>query len=74
MKAEPDSSDVETSDWVLKISRIKMLKGLAIKVYNKLQELSDYSGKQKLFFKPMKMLEMRAMLSEMKNSIKDFKN
>lgn len=49
MKAEPVSSDIETSDWVLKISRIKMLKGLIEKVYNKLQELSDYSGKQKLF-------------------------
>lgn len=52
----------------------KMLKGLVEKVYNEFQELCDYSGEQKLFFKIMEMLEMRAMLSEKKNSIKGFKN
>lgn len=51
-----------------------MLKGLVEKVYNEFQELCDYSGEQKLFFKIMEMLEMRAMLSEKKNSIKGFKN
>lgn len=69
-----DSPDGEISDWVLKISRIKMLRNPVEKVYKMLKEQSDYSRKIDYFLNQTKTpLEMRNTRSEIKNSIESQK-